>query len=255
MKNNFPKWAPKAVIAEWQEKMDEAKESHSRFLQLEMDTSEANIYYRLLTYEDMKSVWERLPKYDIKPALFSSMVAVANHYPDYSPSNKTPKEHEIWLNDVKATALKLAELVKFSEFDRILDEKYYTKRMPHMLKDIVKHSFKILKPEVDENNLGEPEHKRWPALQPGLLSDNLYHLAKLNCEDEVGLLGIKRDRTILLDKPNHKNAARTYFMKKLTEMLRDKTGGKPLRDIVTKTTATVFNDPAITERQIIRAAP
>ena len=80
-------------------------------------------------------------------------------------------------------------------------------------------------------------------LYPGTFAENLQLLADAEPEQRVQL-----------DKPKHKNARRTYFVIYLTEAMRKQTG-MPLRTIVTKTTATVFEEPLLTERQIIRMAP
>lgn len=252
-KEKFPDWAPKEVIAEWQEKIDEIEYWLSKFPQAEKDTEEADLLYRLLTYPDMKNVWSRLPKYKIKPSHFSNMTLLSCHYPYYSPSNLAPKNHQMWLEDVKDTALKLAKLINLSEFDRILDAQYYKKRDKYLIQDMVSHAFQILRPGVEKEDLGEAESSRWPDLSPGDLSKSLRYLASLDSEEAVMMKGIERV-SIKLDKPNHKNAKRIYFIKQLTKLLLDFTN-QPLREVVTITTATIFDDPSITKRQIIRIAP
>ncbi|MCK4706511.1 MAG: hypothetical protein KAT90_13610 [Gammaproteobacteria bacterium] len=254
-KPKSPNWSPTIVISEWKEKLEEANSWLAKFPSLEVDTTEADMYYRLLTYEDMQSVWKRLPKYDISPELFSSMVALAAIYRKNTPSNLAPKEYEDWLDNVRTTAQRLAKLIEFSGFDQIINESYYTKRSKYLLANIAQHAFKGLDPDVSVNATyeREPESERWPDLNPGLLSATLQRLARMESDDDVGMHGIKHD-SVRLEKPNHRNAERSYFIKYLTKMLRDKTG-KPLRDIVTKTTATVFDDPSISERQIFRIAP
>jgi hypothetical protein len=250
---NFPSWAPKSVITNWQEKIDEANDSHRQFPETELDTSEADVYFRLLTYPDMASVWQRLPKYKIKPTSFICMVILSNCFLEKSECNRTPKEHTKWLNEVKDTAKKLADLVAFSDFDRLLEERYYHNYRLNKVNDLVRHSFQVFKPGISLEDLGEPESERWPDFNPGKLSDNLLRLAKMGSEEDLKILG-KFSEKVLLEKPNHEKARRTYFIKKMTQLLREKTG-KPLRDIVTITTATVFDEPTITERQIIRTAP
>lgn len=249
-KPTFPGWAPESVIFQWKEKLDEANSWQDKFPDLEVDTTEADMYYRLLTYEDMQSVWKRLPKYKIGPEMFSSMVALAAIYPKGTPRGLAPKEYEDWLSDVRDTAQKLAELVEHSAFDQILEQRYYTRRNKYLLNNIISHALKGLKPDAEE---AEPEYQRWPDLNPGSLSSYLCRIAQMEADDDVGIHGITH-KSVRLEKPNHRNAERSYFIKYLTKMLRDDTG-TPLRDIVTKTTATVFDDPSITQRQIIRIAP
>ncbi len=255
--NNFPSWAPKKVIMEWEEKLSDAEYWHERFPQLEPDTSEADAIYRLLTYEDMKTVWQKLPKYNVKPSLFSSMVQLSSLYIQWKPHNLTPKEYKEWLVDVKETALKLKGLVELSDYDSFLSQKYLVKRNKHMMSSMVRNAAKLIRPGIDvEDHLNsEPEYKRWPDLNPGLLSRNLAELAALKSDQEIGILSVKgKTSSVHLDKPNHPNAKRSYFIKKLTQLLRESTG-KPLREIVTITTATYFDDPSITERQVVRTAP
>lgn len=88
---------------------------------------------------------------------------------------------------------------------------------------------------------------------PGLLTDALSEIAKSKSDNDFGFTGTERVN-VKLDKPNHPNAKRSYFIKQLTQLLRKQTG-QPHREIVTITTATVFDNPSITERQIIRIAP
>ncbi|HCH3863180.1 TPA: hypothetical protein NKV27_004545 [Vibrio parahaemolyticus] len=253
---DFPLWASKSVIAEWEEQAEEVAYWQRKFPTLEPDTDEADMLARLLTYEDMKSVWERLPKYKIKPTLFVSMVQCSQSFIDIKPYNLTPKEHAIWLQDVKDTALKLKSLIQFSPYDRILEEKYLKKRQKLVMANIVEHSLQILKPEVnvEEHEKTRPSYESWPDFLPQPLSEVLSELASLESEDEINVVGSKRRKSVRLDKPSHPNAKRSYFIRNLTQELRDFTG-QPLRDIVTVTTATVFDTPSLTERQIIRIAP
>lgn len=251
----FPNWAPQDVISEWKEACGEVDYWKHRFPTAEPDTEQADILYRLLTYPDMKSVWEKLPKYKIRATSFSSMVQLSSIYIETKPHNLTPKEYESWLVEVNETAIKLAELIQFSRYDQFLQEKYFSKRNKLVLKNMIGHSLKIFDPNVDaeQHSKTEPEYKRWPDLNPGLLSTNLRKLASLGSDEQVGLLGTEQS-SVKLEKPNHPNAKRSYFIKKLTQLIRSETG-QPLREIVVKTTATVFDDPTLTERQIIRAAP
>ncbi|MGL1102309.1 hypothetical protein [Vibrio vulnificus] len=253
---NFPEWAPNEVISEWEEKAKEIEYWYERFPTVEPETEDADLLARLLTYTDMRSVWERLPKYKIKPTLFSSMVQCSLCYIDIKPYNLTSREHEEWVDEVRATASKLKSLIQFTDYDRIFQEKYLRKRQKLVLASMFEHSIQILRPEVDpeEHEKTEPSYKSWPDLTPPLLSDVLSQIAKMESPNEVGLLGTKSRHSVRLDRPNHPNAKRSYFVRSLTQELRDKTG-QPLRDIVTITTATVFDAPTLTERQIIRMAP
>lgn len=256
MKNtDFPQWAPKEIISEWEDKISEASYWHKRFPNLEPDMTDADLIYRLISYEDMKRVWERLPKYKIKPLQFSNMIQLSTLYIESKPYNLAPKEYEQWLHDVKSLALKLSGLIEFSAYDSFLREKYFAKRNRYVLSNMVEHAFKVLEPgvNIEAHRMSAPEYKNWPDLNPGSLSSNLRELAALESDAEVRLLGIKSD-SVRLDKPNHPNARRSYFIKKLTQLLRED-AGKPLREIVTITAATVFDDQTITERQVIRIAP
>ncbi|MGF1832601.1 hypothetical protein [Photobacterium sanguinicancri] len=253
---NFPKWAPNSVILEWEEKVKEIKYWYEKFPTLEPETEEADVLVRLLTYNDMKNVWEKLPKYKIKPSLFISMVQLSLLFINIKPNNLTSKEYEQWLSDVKQTALKLRSLIQFSAYDRIYKEQYIQKRQKLVVADMLKHSLKILDQEVDpeEHSMSEASYESWPDFEPKLLSDVLYQIGKMESDDEIGLAGVKSSASVKLDKPNHPNAKRSYFVRKLTQELRKQTG-QPLREIVTITTATVFDTPELTERQITRIAP
>lgn len=255
-KNIFPIWAPEDVILEWENKLKETRELEKRFPLAESDNSEVELLFRLLTYIDMKSVWKKLPKYDIKPALFSSMVQLSILYRETKPYNLTPKDYDVWINDVKATALKLQKLVQFSDYDRIFQEKYFTKRQKHMAASIVNHATKLFHPDMDVNEFEKlvPAYKSWPDLKPQLLSEALQEIVDLESDNKIGHLGVKNHTSVKLGKPNHPNAKRTYFIKMLTQLLREQTG-QPLRKIVTITTATVFDNPSLSEREIIRTAP
>ncbi|MCR9608127.1 hypothetical protein NB499_07305 [Vibrio alginolyticus] len=253
---SFPKWAPKSVIAEWIEKAEEVEYWYRKFPMLEPETDDADVLERLLTYEDMKSVWERLPKYNIKPTLFCSMVQCSLLFLDMKPYNLTPKEYSNWLIEVRETALKLKQLIQHSAYDRIYQEQYLVKRQKHVMSSIMAHSFKILDPTIDpeQHKKTEPYYKSWPDLSPKLLSEALSDIAKMESDDDIGTAGAKSSTSVKLDKPKHPNAKRSYFVRKLTQQLREQTG-QPLRDIVTITTATVFDIPNLTERQVIRMAP
>lgn len=122
--------------------------------------------------------------------------------------------------------------------------------------NIVEHSLQILKPEVnvEEHEKTRPAYESWPDFLPQPLSEVLSELVSLESEDDINVIGSKRRKSVRLDKPSHPNAKRSYFVRNLTRELRDFTG-QPLRDIVTVTTATVFDTPSLTERQIIRIAP
>jgi hypothetical protein len=152
------------VIAEWQEKIEEIEYWFSKFPLAEKDTEEADLLYRLLTYPDMKNVWSRLPKYKIKPSHLSNMTLLSCHYPYYSPSNLAPKNHQIWLEEVTDTASKLAKLIEYSEFDRILDAQYYKKRDKYLIKDMMSHALQILRLGIEKDDIGEAESSRWPDL-------------------------------------------------------------------------------------------
>lgn len=255
-KPDFPKWAPTSVIAEWEAKATEVEYWYRKFPMLEPETDDADVLERLLTYEDMKSVWERLPKYNIKPTLFCSMVQCSLLFLDMKPNNLTPKEYSNWLIEVRETALKLKQLVQHSAYDRIYQEQYLVKRQKHMLGSILAHSLKILDPATEREQFKKtkPSYESWPDLLPKLLSEVLSDIAKMDSDDDIGIAGAKSSTSVKLDKPNHLHAKRSYFVRKLTQMLRDQTG-QPLRDIVTITTATVFDIPNFTERQVIRIAP
>lgn len=255
-KPNFPEWAPKHVISEWKEKVEEREYWFKKFPTVEHETEEADLLVRLLTYEDMKGVWKKLPKYKIKPTLFSSMIQVSNSYIDAKPHNLTPKEYTDWLTDVKSTALKLKNLVQHSDYDRIFQEAYLKKRQKLVLCNIVEHSIQVIRPDVDieEHNKTKPSYESWPDFTPAYLSEALSQIVTLDSDKDIGFVGSKSRETVKLDKPNHPNAKRSYFIKKLTQLLRDKTG-QPLREVVTITAATVFDNPSLTERQIIRIAP
>lgn len=255
-KHTFPTWAPAPVITEWEEKTKESERWSEKYPLLEPDTNDSDLLYRLLTYPDMKQVWEKLPKYKIKPDLFSSMVLLSIMYIDHKPYNLTPKEYQKWIEDVKNTALKLRELIKLTDYDTIFQERYHVKRQKHMLTSIMKHTSKIFHPDTDieEHKKTSPDYKSWPNFLPSLLSDALLEISNLASDDNIGLLGTKTEKSIKLEKPNHPNAQRSYFIKKLTQLLKKQTG-KPLREIVTITTATTFDNPSLTERQIIRTAP
>lgn len=252
----FPVWAPKSVIAEWEEKAEEVEHWYRKFPMLEPETGDADVLERLLTYEDMRSVWERLPKYNIKPELFCSMVQLSLLFIDMKPYNLTPKEYSNWLIEVGETALKLKQLIQYSAYDRIYQEQYLVKRQKHMISSIEAHSFKIFDPAIDpeQHKKTEPSYKSWPDFLPKLLSEALSDIAKMESDDEIGTAGAKSSPSVKLDKPKHTNAKRSYFVRKLTQQLREQTG-QPLRDIVTITTATVFDLPNLTERQVIRIAP
>ena len=253
---SFPKWAPKSVIAEWEDKAEEVEYWFRNFPMLEPGTDDADVLERLLTYEDMKSVWERLPKYNIKPTLFCSMVQCSLLFLDVKPYNLTPKEYSNWLIEVRETALKLKQLIQHSAYDRIYQEQYLVKRQKHVISSIVAHSFKILDPAIDpeQHKKTEASYKSWPDLLPKLLSEALSDIAKMESDDDIGTAGAKLPTSVKLDKPKHPNAKRSYFVRKLTQQLRKQTG-QPLRDIVTITTSTVFDIPNLTERQVIRMAP
>ena len=253
---DFPTWAPEAVIAEWEEKAAEVEYWQHEFPMLEPETEGADVLERLLTYEDMKNVWARLPKYEVKPRLFCTMVECSLSFLDTKPYNLTPKEYSNWLSEVKETALKLKSLIQLSAYDRIYQEQYLKKRQKYMMRSILEHSIKILDPEIDpeQHNKTKPSYNSWPNLLPKLMSEALSDIAAMESDDDVGLLGVKSSKSVKLDKPNHKNAKRSYFVRNLTQELRDQTG-LPLREIVTITTATVFDIPTLTERQVIRMAP
>ncbi|GHX44558.1 hypothetical protein VCSRO158_3610 [Vibrio cholerae] len=53
---DFPLWAPKSVIAEWEEQAEEVAYWQRKFPTLEPDTDEADMLARLLTYEDIDLV-------------------------------------------------------------------------------------------------------------------------------------------------------------------------------------------------------
>lgn len=252
----FPDWAPKTVIAEWEKKLAEAEYWENKSPTLPPDTEEVDLLFRLLTYPEMKNVWEKLQRHTIKPELFSSMVQLASAYLDIKPHNLTPREHKKWLADVKSAAQKLADLVEFSEYDRIFQERYYVKRQKYMLSCIIAHSSDIWRLEFDEEQWSQtqPSYESWPDLLPSLLSQALREITILESDSDIGTLGVKRDERVKLDKPNHPNAKRSYFIRKLTQLLRKETG-KPLREIVTITASIVFDDPTLTERQIMRIAP
>ena len=146
IKREFPSWAPKQVIAEWEDEIEKSKSWHRKFPSLEPDTEEADLIERLLTYSDMRSVWARLPKYEIEPMHFISMVQLASYYVEMKPHNLTPKEYEKWKKEVKETALKLKNLVEFSNYDRIFQESYVTRRQKAVVHSIAAHSFKLLSP-------------------------------------------------------------------------------------------------------------
>jgi len=249
----FPVWAPEPIIAEWQEKIQEAYSWLEQFPELEPDTHDADIYHRLLSYEDMKYVWEKLPKYKISPELFSSMVGLSSIYPKGTPTSMAPKEYEQWLKDVRETSLKLAQLIQLSGFDQLLQTEYYHKRNSLWLRHAVVEAFKCVDDEQDNTSSKDAEYERWPDLTPKLLSSYLITIVNMKSENEAELFS-SHSESVRLDKPNHPNAGRSYFIKQLTHLLREKTG-KPLRKIVTITTAAVFDNPGITERQIIRIAP
>lgn len=253
---SFPKWAPKSAIVEWEEKATEVEYWYRKFPMLEPETDDADVLKRLLTYEDMKSVWERLPKYNIKPALFCSMVQCSLLFLDMKPHNLTPKEYSNWLIEVKETALKLKQLVQYSAYDRIYQEQYLVKRQKHMLRSSMAHSLKILDPAIDpeQHKKTKPSYESWPDLLPQLLNETLSDIAKMESDDDIGTVGAKSSTSVKLGKPKHPNAKRSYFVRKLTQGFRDQTG-QPLRNIVTITTATVFNIPNLTEREVIRMAP
>lgn len=252
----FPKWAPKSAIAEWEEKAEEVEYWYRKFPMLEPETDDADVVERLLTYEDMKSVWERLPKYNIKPTLFCSMVQCSLSFLNMKPYNLTPKEYSNWLLEVRETVLKFKQLIQHSAYDRIYQEQYLVKRQKYVMRSIIRHSAKILDPKIDleQHKKTKPSYNLWPDLLPKLLSETLSDIAQMESDDDISTAGAKSSISVKLDKPKHPNAKRSYFVRKLTQLLRDQTG-QPLRDIVTITTATVFDIPNLTERQVIRMAP
>jgi hypothetical protein len=154
-KPKFPSWAPKQVITEWEEKVKEIEYWFKKFPTVEHETEEADLLARLLTYHDMNNVWRKLPKYNIKPTLFCSMVQLSNSYIDAKPHNLTPKEYAEWLSDVKTTALKLRNLIQHSDYDRIFQESYHQKRQKLLMSSMIQHSFQVLRPDVDIE-----EHKK-----------------------------------------------------------------------------------------------
>ena len=252
----FPEWAPSVVISQWREKLEEERSWHEQFPKIPLDTEESDVLMRLLTYPDMRDVWEKLEKHQISPDLFIIMVQLSSYYIEEQPHDLTEKEYEKWLEDVKTTAKKLAGLVQLSNYDNFLQAKYYAKRNRLLLKSVVAHAAQAFRPDFDEREFErtEPEYERWPDSNPGLLSENLLELANLGSDEEVRVLGVNREGAIRLEKPHHPNARRSYFIKKLTQLIRERTG-QPLRNIVTATTSVVFDDPTITERQVIRIAP
>lgn len=139
-KQKFPNWAPKEIILEWEDKLKEIEYWQSKFPSTVPDAEDADLLLRLLTYHDMKCVWEKLKKYNIKPKLFSSMVQYSIQYITAQPHNLTPKEYNEWLSDVRTTALKLKSLLMFSEYDRIFQNHYLAKRQKYVLSSIVNHS-------------------------------------------------------------------------------------------------------------------
>ncbi len=74
---NFPEWAPRVLILEWENKIKEVKYWHEKFPTVEPETEEADLLVKLLTYDDMRIVWKKLPKYKIKPSLFVSMIRIS----------------------------------------------------------------------------------------------------------------------------------------------------------------------------------
>ncbi|CAM0557789.1 hypothetical protein EHLJMEHL_02882 [Vreelandella titanicae] len=251
----FPDWAPKEVISEWEEEREEVAYWQGRFPEAEPDTAQFDLLYRLLTYPDMKTVWEKLPKYEIKPTVFSSMVRLSWLYIETKPHNLTTKEYKRWIEEVREASLKLADLIELSSYDQYLQEKYFDKRRKRVLKSMVSHSLKLFDHKIDSEQYAktQPEYENCPDFNPGLLSTNLRRLADLESDADVNLL-LTEESPVKLEKPNHPNARRSYFIKKMTQLIRRETR-QPLREIVTKTTATVFDDPTLTERQIIRTAP
>jgi len=253
----FPSWAPASVILELERKVEELQSLKERFhnCEHEFETEDIDLLIKILTYEDMRSVWSKLPRYGIKPEVFSSMVMISFSYLETKPHNLTVKEYGKWLTEVKETALKLKELIQHSDYDRILEEEYYIRRQKLVIKDIIQHSLQSFRPDIDiaEHQQTELSSKSWPDLCPGRLTSVLQQLATLDSDDDVSLLTIK-DKSVKLDKPNHPNARRTYFIRKLTQLIKEQTG-QPLREVVTITTSVVFDNPELTERQVIRISP
>lgn len=253
--HRFPHWAPEPVIAEWKKELKDIEYWSERFPSVEPECDDADLLFRMLTYPEMKQVWEKLPKYEIKPTLFSSMVLLSTKYIDIKPYNLTPKDYEKWLSEVKSTALKLRELIQLTDYDKVLQESYYKKRKKLELQSIFSHTAEVFRSDFDEeaHKKTKPDYKSWPDFLPSLMSDALYKIATLDSDDDVGMLGVKR-KSVKLDKPSHPNAKRSYFIRKLTQLLRDKTG-QPLREITTITAATAFDNPSLTQRQVVRIAP
>lgn len=229
--SEFPAWAPEDVVRRWVE-----------WEKTRLPESERDMLYRLLTYEDMEDVWQKVRTLDSRyfPCSVFTSIAIRGFRGPIGIEKKPPKELEKWQMEVKLTALKLESLIRGTDFDTIIADYLADKKLGSNLKRI-EEGLSYLEQDIILGNL----------------SVFLTSIARLIDNAEINNRHIRRDYhpPIKLKRPNSEEASRQYFVRAITKHFRY-FFGQPYRRLTAITVTAAFDDPnVIIERQVIRMAP
>ena len=231
----LPLWAPAEAKAAWNAECRKAlcvpagrADDVVTILELdELDPTQyglMGLYYRLMSYPDMKTAWASLRRREVDLKSFLSFSAMAYLGAEVLPlTGKTPKQEAAWVREVQTTARKLAVLVEGSRLDDYLMRRW------------MRQNLTAVAVSVAPNWTGEPtisdEHRRAIAecYKP---EKSLAVMLRALARDasNFSLLGAA-SLPVAMDTVSDKNAPLRYFAKTMTRDLV-RCCGLPLRDVV-----------------------
>jgi len=236
--NTFPEWAPESVIREhvsWRTREErERAGGHERLWDI------ADMLRRLLTYPDMRDVWHFLKQAgDYKgPGVLHldiyAAIAVRAYMGPVGEERFTEGERARWIAQVTKHANALAKLLYGKGADDWLSRQLWSMRSSDTVRVAMWKAFH----QID---LYPPEPTQ---LYPSALSALLRQFAE-QLPHTVEKSSLKR--------PHGPEARRAYFARLMVKHCREYLDGPRWR-IVTATTAAAFDQPSLTQRQIIRLA-
>jgi hypothetical protein len=261
-KPDWPKWAPKSVIDEWEENFAEHVEVCNKSLG-EIDQTFIKITYydepslialleRILTNPKMEKVWDKIISLNIKPSLFSNVLSLAYLGPQ-GINKKTAKQQEEWVRRVQSLSLELANLLELTELEDYLFNDFKKADTKYILNQAM--SFGI-DPKCKCDGKANACKTRFPYRPPRLPD----MLRKLSIDARKLVNGEYRDNFILPDKkiylpsPGKEESPHLYFIRYLSLFFLEQTNGKNLFREYVKICAEVAFGKTFSTREIEKIA-
>jgi hypothetical protein len=242
----FPHWAPVEVVEHLCAETSKHESFLARFAESEAASGrkvpqsildepdpELEMLHRLVTREEMRIAWASINKYNVDPMLVVHACVLGFIGPTRL-QRLSPSERQKRIDDIRETALRLANLVADTEYEEIQFDKWREQKTGVIIARAFAAGF------GGETLSKDTSH----SFFPDKLSDLLRSIARFDPS-------IRWE--VDSSRPGANEASRHALIRRLDQLFQEK-AGRRLRTTVARFASAAF-DADIGERQVIRIAP